>query len=96
MLFLDVRQVILISLACLAVIACRHTNAMVDGSWIRSARLAHPPGLLPAMAAKRRRNFASKQAAQQALARKATFSTFSQDALSAYVDHGFRELPGTA
>ena len=77
-------------------LARRHTNPMVDEKWIRSERLANPPGLLPRMAAKRRRSFASKEAAKQAFARKPMFSTFSTDALTSYVEHGFRELPGEA
>ena len=80
--------------AFLLLMAFRHTNAMVDGDWIRAARSAHAPGLLEMMAAKRRRTFASKQAAQQAFAKRPTFSAFSTDALTAYVEHGFRELPG--
>ena len=84
----------LMSHACLPLLAFRHTNAMVDSGWIRAARSANPPGLLQKMAARRRRRFASKQAAQQAFAGRPTFRAFSNDALTAYVEHGFRELPG--
>ena len=48
---------------------------------------------LPVLAMKRRQRFPSKQAAFDSL-RSRGFSSFNEAVVRAYVDHGFRDLPG--
>ena len=48
------------------------------------------------LALRRRRRFASREAALESLSGKPPFSTFREDALREYVSHGLRDAPGAA
>lgn len=73
---------------------CRQTNAFVDLAKIRTAHAAFSPDFLAVRALKRRQRFASKAAVFQSFASKPPFQDFQSSALSAYIEHGFRELSG--
>ncbi|BDA49390.1 Uncharacterized hydrolase SAV2581 at N-terminal half [Coccomyxa sp. Obi] len=72
--------------------ADEQTNAFVDLAKIRTAHAAFSPDFLAVRALKRRRRFASKAAALQSFASKPPFQDFQSSALSAYIEHGLREL----
>ena len=76
-------------------LACRNTTAFVDEAKILAAHARHTPANLSDRALKRRRTFPSKAAALRSYATRQAFKSFHAPALSAYVIHGFREMPGT-
>jgi hypothetical protein len=74
---------------------CRKRTPFVDEGKILAAHAAHTPGVLSDRALRRRQTFPSKAAALKSYTSKPTFRSFHPAALSAYVEHGFRELPST-
>lgn len=60
----------------------------------RAACRARTSEDLAARALRRRRVFASRQAVMDSYGSRPPFRSFHRDALAAYVNHGFADLPG--
>ena len=68
------------------------SGSRVQMPWCHCRR--GPSVRMERMALRRRRQFASREAALASFAAKPPFSSFREDALCEYVQHGLRDAPG--